>query len=138
MVRTVVILATCSALACGGPAPDSPRADLPTLEPPPRAEAPATCTDPYIGCVGGADEAPVLVTKVSPIVAGPRPEGITVLEVIIDRNGDVCAAKVLRGLTPEFDRTALEAVRQWKFEPARLRGEPVQFAFNVSIPSQPD
>jgi TonB family protein len=31
------------------------------------------------------------------------------------------------------DRAALQAVKQWKFIPAKLRGKPVQAAYNVTV-----
>jgi protein TonB len=98
---------------------------------------PATCTDPHIARVGGADTPPVLLQRVEPVVPESARKdiqrGVVILEAIIDRNGDVCDASVLRGLHEGFDRAAVIAVRQWKFRPAQLRGQPVQAAYNITV-----
>lgn len=44
-----------------------------------------------------------------------------ILEVQIDISGNVVSARVLRGLRDDIDARVVEAVRQWRYEPARLR-----------------
>ena len=39
---------------------------------------------------------------------------------IVDENGRVQDPKVQRTTNPSFDRSALAAIKQWKFEPARF------------------
>jgi protein TonB len=51
----------------------------------------------------------------------------------VDTRGKVVGPKVDRSTDPAFDRAALEAVRQWKFEPGTRNGEKVQFKMRVPI-----
>ena len=62
--------------------------------------------------------------------AGAR--GVVIIEATIDASGDVVAAKVLRSI-PMLDDAALTAVRQWRFTPARLNGEPVSVLMTITI-----
>lgn len=53
--------------------------------------------------------------------------GSVVLEGVIDKSGQPSNLRVVRGLGYGLDESALEAVGQWKFEPARWKksGNPV-------------
>jgi protein TonB len=62
--------------------------------------------------------------------AGAR--GVVIIEATIDARGDVVATKVLRSV-PLLDEAAVEAVRQWKYTPARLNGEPVAVLMTVTV-----
>ena len=42
-------------------------------------------------------------------------------------------ARIARSLGLGLDEKALEAVRQWKFEPARKDGQPVAVLVNVEV-----
>ena len=93
----------------------------------------SNCPDKYVARVGGADEAPVLVRRIDPVFGTGAPRGIVIIETVITRGGDVCAARVLRGLSNAADEAALTAVRQWKFVPAKKAGNPVQAAYNLTV-----
>ena len=51
-------------------------------------------------------------------------DGVVLVEIIVERDGTVEAARVLRS-SAAFDNAATEAVLQWKFRPARRDGQPV-------------
>jgi len=54
-------------------------------------------------------------------------EGHVVLSLLVDVSGNVEKAKVVESQPPGvFDEAALEAVRQWRFEPATYEGAPVK------------
>jgi TonB family protein len=55
------------------------------------------------------------------------------LEITIRRDGTVGEIRVLRGLPGGLNDKAVEAVRQWKFAPARLKGTPVDVIVEVSV-----
>jgi protein TonB len=55
-----------------------------------------------------------------------------ILEAIIDEGGAVKSVNVLRSI-PLLDAAALEAVRQWRFTPARLNGEAVPVVMTVTV-----
>jgi protein TonB len=61
-----------------------------------------------------------------------RVEGVVVLETIIDAEGNVTQVRVLRSI-PLLDRAAVEAVRQWKYEPTLLNGLPVPVVMTVTV-----
>jgi protein TonB len=67
-----------------------------------------------------------------PIAASARIEGTVVLEAVIDREGNVSNLRVVKSI-PLLDNAALEAVRQWKYEPTRLNGRPVPVVMTVTL-----
>jgi TonB family protein len=86
---------------------------------------------------GSGIEPPVLVREVraSYTTEARRRalEGDVVLEVVVGREGRVTSARVLQGLGAGLDERALDAVRQWRFTPARRQGVPVDVVVTVSV-----
>src|SRR3954447_3053757 len=84
--------------------------------------APPGCPAGPLGLVGCCSTAPRLISRVdAPYRSVARQRhlhGMAIIELVIDLRGQVCAAKILRGLDPEFDRAAVAAVKRWKFRPA--------------------
>lgn len=72
---------------------------------------------------------PVLVKRVSPPYPQTarlrRAEGSVVISAVIDKNGLITQPKVIRSVSEQLDRAALDAVRQWEYQPATLNGSPV-------------
>jgi TonB family protein len=62
-----------------------------------------------------------------------RVQGIVIIEAIIDRNGNVTDARVLKPLPMGLDQQALDAVRKWKFKPGTLNGQPVPVIYNLTV-----
>jgi TonB family protein len=67
-----------------------------------------------------------------------RVGGIVYVESVIDANGIICAARVLRAqpggdIGAAFSRNALACVRQWRFQPARRNGKPVPVLFSLTV-----
>lgn len=61
-------------------------------------------------------------------------EGVVPIEAIIGPDGAVTSVRVLTAqIHPDFAIAAAEAVRQWKFTPTLLNGEPVEVVMNVSV-----
>ena len=60
-------------------------------------------------------------------------EGIVILQVQVDRDGNVTNVKVVRSLAPDMDRKAVEGVKTWKFYPSRKNGVPVAVLMNVEV-----
>ena len=60
-------------------------------------------------------------------------EGDVVLEIVVRSDGNVGDVKLLRSLGSGLDQKAIEAVRQWKFSPARRMGAPVDVVVEVSV-----
>ena len=51
--------------------------------------------------------------------------GSVEMEVVVDVDGGVSAARVIKPLHPELDEQALNAVKEWKFAPGVMNGKPV-------------
>jgi TonB family protein len=41
--------------------------------------------------------------------------------------------KIAKGFRPEFDQNAIDAVRQWRFQPAMKDGKPVEVTVTVQV-----
>ncbi|MCJ7486433.1 MAG: energy transducer TonB, partial [Candidatus Aminicenantes bacterium] len=75
---------------------------------------------------------PTLIKKVPPrypeVARQARVEGIVILEAKTDEQGNVIDAKVLRSI-PILDQAAVDAVKQWKYEPMLIDGKPRKIIF---------
>ncbi len=60
-------------------------------------------------------------------------EGIVHIQFVIDKDGSVKNAKVLRGIGGGCDKEALRAVQNLSFEPGRQRGIPVQVKMTLPV-----
>jgi periplasmic protein TonB len=100
------------------------------------ASAPAAPAD-EIYPIGGEVTRPLKVYGPAPVYTElarrARIQGLVVLQAVIDREGNVVSAEVVRGLPMGLDQAALDAVRQWRYEPATLRGRPVAVAFHLVV-----
>jgi TonB family protein len=59
--------------------------------------------------------------------------GDVLLEIVIRRDGTVGTVRVLHGLGGGLDERATYAVRQWRFDPARRKGIPVDVLVEVAV-----
>jgi len=87
--------------------------------------------------VGGNVKAPIAVIRVDPVYTEvarrARVEGIVIIEAVIDRQGNVTEARVLKPLPLGLDAAALQAVKQWKFRPGTLDGQPIPVYYNLTV-----
>jgi protein TonB len=87
--------------------------------------------------IGGEVVAPVLRTKVQPvypeIARKARVQGTVIVEAIIDRQGNVTDARILRGLPMGVSEAAVAAIQKWKYTPATLNGRPVSVYLTVTV-----
>jgi protein TonB len=78
--------------------------------------------------VSGVERPPRLVRQTKPVYPQEafrtRVDGEVLLEIVIDAYGKVAQARVLRSI-PLLDASAIEAVYEWRFEPALKHGRPV-------------
>jgi periplasmic protein TonB len=51
-------------------------------------------------------------------------QGLVRLECLIKESGTVEACRIVQSVYPAIDRAAAEAIRRWKYEPARIKDEP--------------
>jgi len=84
----------------------------------------------------GAIKPPRLLKKVNPVypeaAKSAGVEGIVILEVETDEQGNVVRTALLRSV-PLLDQAAIEAVKQWKYEPAIIDGKPTGIIFTVTV-----
>ncbi|HEX6158526.1 MAG TPA: TonB family protein, partial [Thermoanaerobaculia bacterium] len=87
--------------------------------------------------VGGDVKAPTLIRRVEPVMTDEAVRakigGIVILECVIDAQGQVTEARVLKPLPFGLDQAAVDAVRQWQFRPGTLHGQPVPVVFNLTV-----
>lgn len=82
------------------------------------------------------DQRPRAIHQPSPLInAEVRKAGGGTVYVlfIVGTNGRVESPIVQKSVHPVLDKAALNAVRQWKFEPGRRNGEVVRFRMRVPI-----
>lgn len=86
--------------------------------------------------VGGHVQAPRKLRHVAPIyppiAAQARVSGTVILDATISPSGEVVDVRVLRSV-PLLDAAALAAVRQWRYDPPRLNGDPVAVLLTVTV-----
>jgi len=84
----------------------------------------------------GEIKPPRLVRRVPPaypeIARQARVEGVVELECVTDITGRVVKVTVMRS-TPLLDQAAIDAVRQWVYEPMVINGRPRSVVFNVTV-----
>jgi protein TonB len=87
--------------------------------------------------VGGDVQKPVKVSSPAPqyteIARKARIQGVVIVQAIIDKDGNVTNAKILKGLPMGLDVEAVKAIKRWTFKPATLNGKPVDVYFNLTV-----
>jgi len=80
---------------------------------------------------------PKLIKKVDPDYSEEAKkahvEGYVIIEAKTDKEGNVVGAKVLRRKSPILAQAAVDAVKQWKYEPMYIKGEPHGVLFTVTV-----
>jgi TonB family protein len=87
--------------------------------------------------VGGGIAAPTAIQTPDPEYSEEarkaKYQGVVVLWLIVDQNGNPKQIKVQRPLGMGLDQKAIEAVQKWKFQPATKDGTPVAVQINVEV-----
>ncbi len=87
--------------------------------------------------VGGGVSAPTLIYSVDPEFSDEarraKYQGVCVVTVIVDAQGNVQRPRVSRPLGMGLDEKAIEAVKQYRFKPAQLQGHAVPVEISVEI-----
>lgn len=60
-------------------------------------------------------------------------QGAVVLWLIVSTKGLPRDVRIARGLTSELNEAAIDAVKQWKFDPATRDGKPVAVQINIEV-----
>lgn len=84
----------------------------------------------------GQVQPPKLIKQVSPIYPDEARkagiEGVVIVEAKADEQGNVTGTRILRSI-PALDQAAVDAVKQWKYEPLLIDGKPRQVVFTVTV-----
>lgn len=102
----------------------------PAVPPPPKPTAPARIKQ------GGAVTAASIITQTKPtyppLARQARIQGVVVLHAIIDKEGKVSQLEVISG-HPLLVQSALDAVKQWRYKPTLLNGDPVEVDTTIQV-----
>lgn len=89
-----------------------------------------------IRSMGDQGKAPERIKYVQPAypedAKAAHVSGIVVVEAVIGEDGSVTDAKIIRSIAL-LDEAALAAVRQWKYAPTTLNGQPVPVIMTVTV-----
>jgi TonB family protein len=67
-----------------------------------------------------------------PLARQARIQGTVILKVLINKSGEVANIQLVSG-HPMLAPAAIEAVKQWKYDPYLLNGEPIEVLTNVAV-----
>jgi len=90
--------------------------------------------------LGSAGElsTPEAVRKVDPMyvasAARERVQGTVTIAALVLKDGSLANIRVVGSLDPRLDSSAVAALTQWQFSPARRGGQPVDLEVLVQIP----
>jgi protein TonB len=79
----------------------------------------------------------LLVRKVEPtypqMAKIARVQGAVLLAALIGKDGTIQNLHVVQTASPLLNQAALDAVKQWKYKPYILNGEPVEVDTNITV-----
>lgn len=82
-------------------------------------------------------DVPKLVKKVNPAypaeAKSEKVMGAVVLDILIDEKGRVADAKAVKSADDRLSKAAIDAVKQWEYEPVKVSGKPVKVKASVTI-----
>jgi protein TonB len=73
-----------------------------------------------------------IVPRYPPLAVQTRKEGTVLLHAIISVDGRITALEVVSG-TPLLVQAAVDAVRQWRYRPTYLNGQPVEVETSITV-----
>ena len=108
---------------------------LPDVIPPPPPPSPTPQPRAPVRA-GGQIQPPSLIKRVPPVypplAVSAGIQGVVILEATVGQDGKVQEVSVLRSVGL-LDRAAMDAVRQWRYEPLLLNGRPERFILTVTV-----
>jgi TonB family protein len=101
------------------------------------AQTPAATTAPTLMKVGGDVLPPKLISSVEPKYPRPlfhkRKPSLVLVGLTVPADGIPTDIHIVKSGGDTFDKSALTAVQQYRFQPATLLGKPVSVAINVEV-----
>jgi TonB family protein len=86
--------------------------------------------------IGGNVSMARLISQTKPFYPADVEAGLTgtvVLSAIIGKDGMIQNLKVVRSPDDRLARAVVEAVKQWRYEPTRLNGEPIEVITEIAV-----
>ncbi|MCP3957150.1 MAG: energy transducer TonB [bacterium] len=62
-----------------------------------------------------------------------RIQGRVIAKTVISTEGTIESVEIVESLGEEFDTAVREVLKEWRFEPAKLDGEPVDVYYNLTF-----
>jgi protein TonB len=84
--------------------------------------------------IADLDQKPRVVYQPGPVLTREirqKAPGTVHILFLVDERGSVVEPRVQQSTDPVFEKSALNAVKQWKFEPGKRGGKPVRFRMRV-------
>jgi protein TonB len=104
--------------------------------PPPPAPKPTPTPEPRRTVVSGGVLTGKAISKPPPaypaIAKAARAQGTVVVQITVDESGRVVSASAISG-NPLLQQAAVSAVRNWRFSPTMLSGQPVKVTGTVTV-----
>ncbi len=86
---------------------------------------------------GGDITRPKLVHSVEPAFSTKSNEafveGTVTVSAVVSTHGNLTDMQVLKGLSAAQDRSALDALKDWRFEPGTKAGKPVNVKIKIQV-----
>jgi TonB family protein len=97
----------------------------------------ATDDEPVLD-IGPGITPPRVTHQVAPVDQPPddrgfRISGVVLIGLVVSSHGEPKEVHVVKSLDKGVDQTAVEAVRQWRFDPAKKGDQPVAVRVTVEI-----
>ena len=112
------------------PQPDSAIPEPPP--PPPPAPARGLTAPVRVSSMERANLLHQVAPAYPPLAKSARVQGIVILEATISRTGEITDLRVISG-HPLLVQAAIDAVKQWKYKPTVLSGEPVDVITTITV-----
>ena len=78
-----------------------------------------------------------IIKKIAPAYPADAKEkhitGKVVLDVTVNEQGKVSATKTKESAHASLEKAAIDAVKQWEFDPLKLDGKPVAFVTTITL-----
>jgi TonB family protein len=83
---------------------------------------------------------PVAIVQEFPKFPGRVPSGgiAGAVEIVIDQNGSVESATMQMPVLSGYDSIVVAAARNWRYQPAKVNGQPVKFRKSIRITVVPE
>lgn len=90
---------------------------------------------PAFAAAGRENPVPVrtVAPEYPPLMKTQNVSGVVMVKCTIDEQGNVTETVVAKTTNQAFDQSATDAVKKWKFKPARQDGNPIQVTVTIPI-----